>query len=197
MNRIHEILKKQGRTQIWLAESLDKSYNMVNSYVKNRRQPSLDILFRIASILEVDVRELIDSNAEEINFQDRELVTIPILGSASCGKPILAIENKEGEMPISNKLLKKGMRYFILRASGNSMNKAKINDGDLVLIRQQQIAENGQYVVALIDNEVTIKEFYRNGDLLILKPKSTEKVHQPIVLTEDFKIQGVVERVLK
>ncbi|MCB9268945.1 MAG: helix-turn-helix transcriptional regulator [Lewinellaceae bacterium] len=59
MNRIKEVLDAKGLTQIWLAKKLGKSYNMVNSYAKNRRQPSIEILFRIAEILNVEARELL------------------------------------------------------------------------------------------------------------------------------------------
>ena len=62
MNRIKEVLEQKGIKQIWLAEKLEKSYNMLNSYVQNRRQPSIDDLYRIAEILEVDVKELLVSN---------------------------------------------------------------------------------------------------------------------------------------
>lgn len=62
MNRIKEVLTKKGITQTWLAEKLGKSYNMVNSYAQNRRQPSLEDLVRIADILNVDVKDLIVSN---------------------------------------------------------------------------------------------------------------------------------------
>lgn len=65
MNRIREVLEEKGIKQKWLAEKLGKSYNMVNSYVQNRRQPSLDILNEIAEILDVDVRTLISSNRED------------------------------------------------------------------------------------------------------------------------------------
>jgi len=61
MNRIKEVLDSKGIKQVWLAEQLNKSYNMVNSYVKNRRQPSLEILYQIAKILDVDVKDLIVS----------------------------------------------------------------------------------------------------------------------------------------
>ena len=61
MNRIKEVLKQKGIKQIWLAEKLDKSYNMVNGYVQNRQQPRLEVLNDIAGILDVDVRELIKS----------------------------------------------------------------------------------------------------------------------------------------
>lgn len=62
MNRIKEVLEEKGIKQVWLAEKLEKSYNMVNAYVQNRRQPSLPDLNRIAEILDVDVKELIVSN---------------------------------------------------------------------------------------------------------------------------------------
>ena len=62
MNRIKEVLKEKGIKQIWLADKLGKSYNMVNGYVQNRRQPSLEDLCKIADILDVDVRKLIESN---------------------------------------------------------------------------------------------------------------------------------------
>ena len=59
MNRIKEVLEKKGIKQIWLAEQLEKSYNMVNSYAQNRRQPSLENLYRIANILNVEINELL------------------------------------------------------------------------------------------------------------------------------------------
>ena len=60
MNRIKAVLEEKGRTQVWLAEELGKSYNMVNAYAKNRRQPSIEILFRIAEILEIEAKDLIE-----------------------------------------------------------------------------------------------------------------------------------------
>ena len=65
MNRIKKTLKSQGVKQTWLAERLGKSYNMVNGYVQNRRQPSLEDLYKIAKILDVDIKELIVSNKDE------------------------------------------------------------------------------------------------------------------------------------
>ncbi|GAG91450.1 unnamed protein product [marine sediment metagenome] len=59
MNRIKEVLKEKGKKQTWLSEELGKSYNMVNAYVQNRRQPSLELLYKIAEILDVDVTELL------------------------------------------------------------------------------------------------------------------------------------------
>ncbi|HDY68880.1 MAG TPA: repressor LexA [Candidatus Scalindua sp.] len=121
-----------------------------------------------------------------------QTVDIPLVGTVACGTPVLAEENIEGMIPVSTKLAKSPHRYFLLKAEGDSMNEKGVNDGDLVLVRQQLTADNGDMIVALVDDEATIKEFYRLGDLIILKPKSTNKQHKPIVLTKDFQIQGVV-----
>ncbi len=67
MNRIKEILETKGIKQIWLSEQLNKSYNMINSYVQNRRQPSLDDLYKIAEILDVDITDLVVSNKKKHN----------------------------------------------------------------------------------------------------------------------------------
>ena len=64
MNRIKEVLEQKGIKQIWLDEKMEKSYNMVNSYAQNRRQPSLEDLYKIAEILDVDIKELIVSNKD-------------------------------------------------------------------------------------------------------------------------------------
>jgi len=65
MNRIKEVLEEKGIKQTWLANKLGKSYNMVNGYVQNRQQPRLEVLFEIANILEIDVKELLRSNKEK------------------------------------------------------------------------------------------------------------------------------------
>ncbi len=119
-------------------------------------------------------------------------VNIPLVGNVACGLPILAEENIEALLPVSLNIARPGHRYFFLKARGDSMDQAGINDGDLVLVRQQSSAENGDIVVALIDEEATIKEFQKTKGSIILKPKSSNKKHQPIILTNNFQIQGVV-----
>ena len=125
-----------------------------------------------------------------------QTIKVPLLGNVACGLPIFAEANIEANIPISIKLIKKGHKYFLLRAKGDSMDNAGISDGDLVLIRQQQHAENGDKVVALIDDEATIKEYHHTGSLVVLKPKSNNKKYQPIILSDEFRIQGIVEAVI-
>lgn len=119
-------------------------------------------------------------------------VLVPLVGDASCGIPLLAEENIEAMIPVSASLAKPSHRHFLLRARGNSMDRAGINDGDLVLVRQQSVAENGDIVVALIDDAATIKELQRRETAIVLMPKSTSAEYQPLILNRDFQIQGVV-----
>jgi repressor LexA len=119
-------------------------------------------------------------------------IDIPLVGMAPCGLPLLAEENIEATVSVSRQLARPGANYFLLRATGNSMNQAGIQDGDLVLVRQQPVAQNGERVVALLDDEATIKEFRRAGDKIMLVPRSDDKTHQPIILNRDFMVQGVI-----
>ncbi len=123
-------------------------------------------------------------------------VAVPLVGSVACGIPLFAEENVEALIPVSTSLAKPGSKYFFLKASGDSMDKAGINDGDLILVKQQYMAENGQDIVALIDDEATVKEFRRSGEIVTLLPKSTNPKHQKIIVTHDFKIQGIVIAVI-
>lgn len=140
--------------------------------------------------------QIVDFEIPEDYGSRAQTVKIPLLGSVACGMPIFADENIEAEISISIEMIKRGYKYFLLRAEGDSMDKAGINNGDLLLIRQQSDAENGDLILALIDDEATVKEYNRSGGLVILKPKSTNKIHQPIILTSDFRIQGIVEQVI-
>ncbi len=123
-------------------------------------------------------------------------VNVPLVGGVPCGAPMLAEQNIETYLPISTAMAKKGHKYFLLRAMGDSMNLAGINDKDILLVRQQETAVNGEKVVALIDEEATVKVFERKNDVVILRPKSKNSTHKPIILTGNCKIQGVVVAVL-
>lgn len=127
-------------------------------------------------------------------------VDVPLVGMVAAGVPILAEENIEVTIPISTALARPGSKYFLLRVDGTSMNQAKvngvkINDGDIVLVRQQETADNGQIVVALINDSATIKYLEQKNGMVILRPKSSYP-HKPIILTDNCRIQGVVIGVL-
>ena len=123
-------------------------------------------------------------------------INIPLVGAVPCGAPMLAEQNIETYIPVSTALAKKGSNYFLLRATGDSMNLAGINDKNILLVRQQETADNGEKVVALIDEEATVKILEKKDDVVILRPRSTNPIHKPIILTNNCKIQGVVVAVL-
>ncbi len=123
-------------------------------------------------------------------------VDIPLVGAVPCGAPMLAEQNIQTRIPVSTALVKKGSVHFLLRAIGDSMNRAGINSGDLLLVCQQSTAEDGDRVVALINDEATVKEFQRAEGAVVLRPKSSNEKHKPIIVTDNCMIQGVVVAVL-
>ncbi len=125
-----------------------------------------------------------------------ETVMVPLVGSAPCGEPILAIENIENEIAVDKAKIKSGFEYFILRAEGDSMNLAGIQDDDLILCRKQQNADNGDRVIALLGDHVTVKVLDKNSERVVLLPKSDNLRHQPIVLSGSDGVVGVVQEVL-
>lgn len=120
---------------------------------------------------------------------------VPVVGSIACGSPILAEQNIEKYILVPKTFLGNG-NFFILRAQGDSMVDAGIEDGDLVIIRQQESAEQGQIVVALIDNEATLKRYYLD------KRKRQVRLHPENTKYEDMyydniSIQGIAIKVIK
>lgn len=128
-------------------------------------------------------------------------IDIPLVGQIAAGEPILAEENVDAIIPISTALARPGFEYFLLRVVGDSMNAATVNgqnieNGSIVLVRQQPSADNGEKVVALINDEATVKTLEKINGIVLLKPSSTNKKHKPIVLSDNCIIQGVVVAVL-
>lgn len=98
-------------------------------------------------------------------------VEIPIVGEVAAGSPILAAENVDGTLSVDPGLVRDSHSYF-LRVRGESMIEAHICDGDLVLIQPQQEAANGEIVVVMIEDEVTLKRFYRRDGFVELRPEN-------------------------
>jgi len=129
----------------------------------------------------------------DVNNSDNvQTINVPLVGTVACGIPILAEENIESWFPVSTKLAQPPHKYFLVRAKGDSMNQKGIKDGAFLLVRKQETANTADIIIALVDNEVTAKEYILSGDTVILKPCSNNKQHKPIVVTRDFQVQGVV-----
>lgn len=120
-----------------------------------------------------------------------EYRSIPVLGRIAAGTPLLAEENREGELAIAASSLPGHPEdLFALRVHGDSMIDAHICDGDLILVRRQDSAQPNDIVAAMIDGEATVKRFARDGHRIVLKPQHPTMA--PIVVddTQDFRILG-------
>lgn len=123
---------------------------------------------------------------------------IPIVGKVSAGSPILAQENLEGTLTVDKILIKNSNNVFALRVKGDSMVNAGILDGDFVLVRQQPIANQGEIIVTLVEDEATVKRFYKENNQIRLQPEN-ENMSPIVVNPRDRKIQiiGKVEGVIR
>lgn len=125
---------------------------------------------------------------ESFNLTRREMVSVPIVGTVAAGQPILAEQNIDSYFPIPAEYMP-NEQSFILRVKGESMVNAGILDGDCVLVRQQVTADNGDIVVALLDDSATVKTFYKEKDHIRLQPENDTM--DPI-LVHDVQILGKV-----
>lgn len=117
----------------------------------------------------------------------KEMLHIPIIGRVTAGIPILATENVEDSFPVPANYIKHNQDLFMLKVVGNSMINVGINDGDLAIIEKNQTAVNGDIVVALIDNDATIKTFYKEDNHIRLQPEND--AFSPIIV-KDCSILG-------
>jgi repressor LexA len=129
---------------------------------------------------------------ESVDKQRRNAVSVPIVGNVAAGVPILAEQNIEDHILLSPDMAQDG--NFLLRVRGDSMINAGILDGDLVLVKPQQEASNGNIVVALVDNDATVKRFERgNGHVKLI---AENPAYEPIV-TSNVSLVGVVRGVIR
>lgn len=134
------------------------------------------------------------SNISTIAQSEENLTKIPVLGTVTCGEPILAVQTSEEYFMVS-KTLFKGDDLFMLTAKGESMINAGIYDGDKIILRQQSNADNGDIVAALIDDSATIKRFYKENGHYRLQPEND--AFSPIIVDHVEIIGKVVGLVRK
>ena len=121
-----------------------------------------------------------------------------MVGNVACGAPLLAEENIEAYVAYDADSLRGNTEdYFFLRAIGDSMDKAGIDDGDFVLVSKTNTAEPGNRIVALVGDDATIKKLVRDNGHWILRPESTNPIHKDLIMLEGFTIQGTVCDVVK
>lgn len=129
--------------------------------------------------------EIVD---DTFNLSRREIVNVPILGTVAAGQPIFAAENIESYFPLLTEDVPAG-ETFMLRVKGDSMINVGIFNGDQILIKKQPIAENGDIIVALLNDSATVKTYYREDGHFRLQPENDTM--EPIIVS-DLKILGKV-----
>ena len=131
------------------------------------------------------------SNARSIEILGRQrVVNLPLIGQVAAGKPILAVENIEDTIPIAWDFAKNIRDGFILRVKGDSMVDAGIKEDDLIMVKPQPEANNGDIVVAMIDDGATVKRYFKRNDCIILNPANP--MYAPIKVSKNFRLVGKV-----
>lgn len=189
-NRIKQLRNSRKMSQEEFATKIGVSRSTVGMYETGKREPDLETCEAIADFFNVDMDYLTGrSNIERrhpINLPDNPLSTIgerytpkgqiPLLGRVAAGLPMYAEENIEGY--IANDF-DDGEVYYGLHVHGDSMSAAGIDDGDVVIVRQQDSVDTDQIAVVMVNgNDATIKYVQQQGDVVFLSPKSYNPVHQ-------------------
>lgn len=179
MLRLYENIKALRLERNWTQDELARRAGYTDrSSIAKIEKGQVDLtqskILTFANVFNVAPGDLMgDDGVEDIveRYESLRQLTrrrFPVLGSVSCGEPILMGEDKEVEVSADDDI----RADFVLIASGDSMIGAKINDGDLVFVRRQPTVENGQIAVVAIDDEATLKRFYRYDGLIVLRAEN-------------------------
>lgn len=163
-----------------------KSTNSVKKY--------LDILEEKGLIRRSDYKNRSIEIIKKDYSSTKDLVSIPLVGKVAAGMPILAIENIEDEFIVSKTIFGTSQELFMLKISGDSMIEIGIDDGDYVVVKKQENAENGDIVVAYLEGYATVKNFYKDGNKIRLQPQNP--LYQPI-FTQNCNVLGKVVGCIK
>src|SRR5690554_6227012 len=157
----------------------------------------MDKLDMMAHYFGVPISYFFEENQIKGSRSCFNFVKLPIVGAISCGNGAVAYDDIEGYEDVPSSWLNGG-EYFFLRAKGDSMINARIQDGDLLLIRRQDDVENGEIAAVLIDGEAVLKRVYKTNDTIILQ--SENAMYKPIILNKndmkDVRIIGKLKKVV-
>ncbi|MBQ8567289.1 MAG: helix-turn-helix domain-containing protein [Clostridia bacterium] len=184
-SEILKSLRKNKRiTQTELANMLNVSKSTIGMYETGQREPNFEILEKLSSVFSVSIDYLLGNSPNPSpdvtiipGIFPLKTKKLPIMGDIACGKPIFAEESYDGYIDIEEGI----NADFCLRAKGDSMIGARIMDGDIVMVKKQDMVQNGEIAVVLIDDEATLKRayFYPDKNKLILNPENPK--YEPLV----------------
>jgi len=184
-----------GLSQDALAEKMGLTKKTISRYELGEHRFDMGRITQAAEALGIEKKKLLKGTEAYLGLEPIEtnIINMPILGFVPAGGPIMAEENIVDYIQFP-KILVKSENDFCLKIHGDSMEDVGIDDGDLVLVHPQPVAENGQTVIARIDGEVTCKRFYRMNSKCKLEPAN--KKYKSIDC-DDVEIIGVVKRIIK
>ena len=195
LNFVNEQIKKDGYapTVREICKALDlKSTSTVHGYLARLEKKGLIQKNALKPrTIRVVGNEM--NVAEQKFYTSKEMVDVPIVGKVTAGAPILAVENVEDSFPLPIDFVGNS-ECFMLTVSGESMIEAGILDGDYILVKKQNVARNGEIVVALIGDEATVKTFYKESDHIRLQPENSTM--DPIIVS-NCEILGKVAGVFR
>lgn len=170
---LEKLRNGKGQNKRQAADFLEMPYTTYNNYAVGSREPNSDVLRKIASKYNVTIDYLLEIGASIFDIpgilHTPHMVKKPLLGAIACGEPILAVENLEGYIDVPEDI----HCDFVLRCKGDSMVGARIHDGDVVYIRQQDDVENSEIAAVIIDEEdVTLKRVYKLAHGMILQAEN-------------------------
>ncbi len=201
MDIIRKLRKEKKITQEALAAAMQVSRSTIAMWETSGSRPKQDSLKKLADYFDVSADYLLGltpcrARGEQVEEgilaktaaeyapalplpeeeAREETQRIPILGRVAAGLPLYAEQNIEG-YTFTERRGKN--RYFALRVKGDSMNAARIFDGDIIIVRRQNMVEDGEIAVVMVDGEATVKRFYQEGSRVVLIPQSENKIHKP------------------
>ncbi|MBR5590684.1 MAG: helix-turn-helix domain-containing protein [Anaerotignum sp.] len=174
---IRHYMELNDKTRNDMCEALGVKYTTFADWVNAKTYPRIDRIEQIANYFGIEKSALMEKRnplpAGAILYQDRPTQPIPIVGVVSCGTPLLAEDNIEGYHETFLQDMTTGETYFWLRAKGDSMINVGIHEGDLLLIRQQSDVDSGDIaVVAINEDDATLKRVIKKENALILQPEN-------------------------
>ena len=189
---VREICKAVGLNSTATVQGYLKTLEE-RGYVKKENQKGRTIRLLKNFKGENVISDALGVSATKEYYSNKEMVNVPLVGKITAGQPILAVENITDTFPIPIDFIGNS-ESFMLTVRGESMIEAGILDGDYILVKKTNSAENGQIVVALIDDEATVKTFYKEKGHIRLKPENSTM--DPIIVP-DCKILGKVSGVFR
>lgn len=189
--KLYRLRNENGLTQSEFGEIAGATDKAVSTWERGIKEPRMKSVRRICAYFGIDLNAFTDIESEVYKSSPipdnvlplPNMKTVPLVGTIACGEPILAVENVEGNVSVPENV----HADFALRCKGDSMTGARINDGDLVFIRQQPTVDDGQIAAVQIGDDATLKRVYHSGKALILQAENP--AYKPIIVDGDSSVR--------